>query len=97
MKSQLNTLSYKFQKLFHEHQAFVVMVTALLILIAVFLRINTLSNQPLDQTYLNQEASKLKSVRFNEDAVNQIKALNDSNVKDPGTELPGNRQNPFNE
>ncbi len=97
MKSQFSSISYKFQKLFHEHQAFVVIVTVLLILTAVFLRINTLSNQPLDKVYLDQETSKLKSVRFNEDAVDQIKALNDSNVQDPGTQLPGNRQNPFNE
>ncbi len=97
MKSQFTTLNYKLQKLLHEHQAFVVLVIALLVLMGVFLRINTLANQPLDQAYLTSESSKLKSVRFNEDAIRQIKALQESNVNDPGTQLPSNRQNPFNE
>lgn len=97
MKLKLTKANYKLQKLLHEHQAFVVLVVMLLVLMGVFLRINTLSNQPLDQAYLNQESSKLKSVRFNEDAIDQIKALRESNVIDPGTQLPSNRQNPFNE
>jgi hypothetical protein len=97
MKSQLPALKRKTQKLLRGHQAFVVLLFVLFVLMGVFLRINTLSNQPLDTTYLNQESSKLKSVRFNEDAIEQIKLLKESNVADPGTQLPLNRQNPFNE
>ena len=97
MKHQFSALQYKSTKLLHSHQTFVVLVAVLIVLMMVFLRINTLSSIPLDQSYLNQETSKLKSVRFNEDAIEQIKTLNDSNVSDPGTQLPQNRQNPFNE
>ena len=97
MKAQLSSFNFRFQKLFHEHEAFVVIIGALLILTAVFLRINTLSNKPVDQSYLTSQSSTIQSVRFNEDAIEQIKQLNESNVNDPGTQLPGNRQNPFNE
>lgn len=97
MKSQISSLNYKLQKVFHEHQAFVVVTGVLLILAVVLLRINTLSNMPLDQSYLTNQSMNIKSVRFDQDAIDQIKALNESNVNDPGTQLPGNRQNPFNE
>lgn len=97
MKGKFNTQIYRLQKIFHNHQTFVVLTAVLLVLTIVFLRIHTLNSMPLDESYLNQETSKIKSVRFNEDAIEQIKALNDSNVKDPGTQLPANRQNPFNE
>lgn len=97
MKNQLSNYKYRLIKLLHSHQSFVILLAVLLVLLLVFLRINTLGNLPLDQAHLNREAEKIKPVRFNEDAIEQIKALNDSNVADPGTQLPGNRQNPFNE
>lgn len=97
MKEQLSSTRYKFAKLFKVHQTFVVLTAVLLLLIGVVLRINSLNNLPLDQNYLNAESSKIQSVNFNEEAIEQIKALNDSNVSDPGTQLPGGRQNPFNE
>jgi hypothetical protein len=97
MNKNVTVFKYKFTKLFHQHQAFVVVVSALIILIIAFLRINSLSNLPADQDYLRQETSKLKTVQFNQDAISQIQALDDSNVATPGTQLPSNRQNPFNE
>lgn len=97
MKKQLNLLKYRLAKLFKNHQAFVVIVVVLMVLMAAMLRINSLSNIPLDQGYLDKKSSELKSVQFNQDAISQIQDLNDSNVDDPGTQLPSNRQNPFNE
>lgn len=96
-KGQLSSLKYRLTKTLHSHQAFVVLLAALIVLLLVFIRINTLGNLPLDQKYLNQEVEKIQPVRFNEEAIEQIKALNDSNVTDPGTQLPNDRQNPFNE
>jgi len=97
MGESIKRLKYDFLKIFREHQAFVVISAVLIILIAVFLRINALSNMPLDQRYLDTESSKIKTVRFNQEAIEQIKELNDSNVTTPKVTLPSNRQNPFNE
>lgn len=97
MKSQFAKYRYRFTKVLRSHQAFVVLLGVLSVLLVVFIRINTLSNMPTDQGYLNQEVEKLKPVRFDEEAIEQIRALNDSNVNDPGTQLPSNRQNPFSE
>ena len=63
----------------------------------MLIRINSLGNLPVDQQYLDQETAKIKSVKFNEKSIEQIKALNDSNVSLPDTQLPSGRQNPFNE
>ncbi len=97
MSKQLSAYKYRFQKGFHSHQAFVVIVVVLLILIGVFLRINSLNNLPMDQARYDEQTSQLQSVQFNQDAINEIQSLNSSNVAVPGTELPSNRQNPFNE
>lgn len=97
MKLELSKYKYAVSKTLRSHQAFVVLLLVLVVLLAVFIRINTLNNLPVDQTRINQESSKVKPVRFDEDAIKQIEALKDSNVEDPGTQLPGNRQNPFNE
>ncbi|MFO0971192.1 MAG: hypothetical protein U0520_02460 [Candidatus Saccharimonadales bacterium] len=88
---------YQLGKVMRTHQTFVVLVVVLLVLLAVFIRINELGSMPLDQAYLQQEGEKIKSVKFNEEAIEQIKALNESNVNDPGTRLPTDRQNPFSE
>ena len=97
MQQQLTRYKYRFTKILRSHQAFVVVVIVLLTLIAVFLRINTLGNLPSDEQYLTQKISEIKTVKFNREAIEQIKALNDSNVGAPGTQLPENRRNPFNE
>jgi hypothetical protein len=96
MKS-LGRYWYQLGKTLRVHQVFVIVVAVLLVLLAVFIRINELGSMPLDQTYLQQEIDKIKPVKFNQEAIEQIKALNESNVSDPGTRLPANRQNPFNE
>lgn len=97
MKEKISSLKRQLTKLLHGHQAFVVIITVLLVLTAVFLRISSLSNAPIDQNYLNQEVEKVKPVQFNQDAIEEIEKLKDSNINDPGTQLPENRQNPFNE
>lgn len=97
MKRQLNNYSYKLQKTFRSRQVFVTIIAVLLVLAAVLFRINALNNIPVNQKYLDAQSSKLQSVRFNEEAVTQIKALNESSAQDPGTQLPTGRQNPFNE
>ena len=97
MEAKLVPLKYKASKLFRSHQAFVILLAMLLVLTFAVVRINTLSNLPIDQNYINQKKSEIKTVRFNEQAIDQIRQLNESNVQAPGTELPQNRQNPFNE
>lgn len=97
MKSQFARYRYRFMKVFQNHQAFVVILVVLCVLLAVLLRISTLSSLPLDKNRFNQESAKVKPVRFNEKAIEQIQSLSESNVADPGTQLPSNRQNPFNE
>jgi len=96
MKS-LTRIKYKFAKIFKVHQSFVVVLIVLLILLAVIFRVNMLNNLPTDQNYLKTESAKIKIVNFNEDAIEEIKSLSDSNVSSPGTQLPKDRQNPFNE
>jgi hypothetical protein len=88
---------YRLTKVFRLHQSFVVLVAMLILLVAVVFRVNSLNDLPLDQEYLNTESSKVTTVRFDEKAIEEIKALRDSNVASPGTQLPTDRQNPFNE
>lgn len=97
MKTQFKRYRLKIAKMLRDHHIFVVLLIVLAVLLAVFIRINTLNSLPLDQARLNQESEKIKPVRFNEGAIEKIKALNESNVADPGTQLPDNRQNPFSE
>ena len=97
MRSKLATYKYRLHKTLKSHQAFVVLLGVLLVLLVVFLRINSLNSLPIDQSRLNEESAKITPVQFNEEAIEQIKQLSESNVADPGTQLPGNRHNPFNE
>ena len=97
MQKKFSKFKYKFYKVFRSHQTFVVLVVVLLLLTAVVIRINSLGNIPTDQVYLDKKLGETKSVNFNRDAIEQIKLLNESNVSTPGTQLPTNRQNPFNE
>lgn len=97
MPQELVRLRHKMLRLFRTHQTFVFVVTILLILIFTVVRINNLSNLPEDQQYLTQQSQGIKTVRFNQDAIEKIQSLNESNVKTPGTQLPQNRENPFSE
>lgn len=97
MNKNLTRYKYRLLKILRVHQTFIVITVVLLILILTALRINMLNDMPQDQQYLKSQTSQLKSVHFNQDAINKIKSLSDSNVAVPGTELPSNRQNPFNE
>jgi hypothetical protein len=97
MTQKLAHFKYRFTKLFHSHQAFVVTTIVLCVLLLVFARINVLNEMPEDQVYLDSKISTIKKVNFNEDAIKQIETLKDSDVTTPGTDLPINRQNPFNE
>lgn len=97
MKQKVTQLYYSFIRIFHNHEAFVVLTISLTALIVVILRINNLNNLPADQLYYDQAVSEIKSVNFNEDAINKIEQLRDSNVEDLGTQLPVDRTNPFNE
>ncbi len=97
MKQKVIQSYYYFIKIFHNHEAFVVLLLVLVALICVFLRINYLSNLPADQLYFDQTRSEIKEVNFNEDAISKIEQLRDSNVEDLGTQLPVDRINPFNE
>lgn len=97
MKKQFNRIKYRLSKVLRTHQGFVVIVVVLTLLIVAVLRLNMLGNIPVDQTYLDQQSSQIKSVKFNQDAISQIEDLQDSNVADLGTRLPANRENPFNE
>jgi len=95
--SKLDVQRYRLAKIFRLHQAFVILILVLMVLVAVFYRVKSLNDLPVDKVYMNQEMQKIKTVKFNEEAIEQIKALRDSNVATPGTDLPKNRQNPFNE
>lgn len=97
MDSKLAPLKYKLSKIFRTHQTFVVLLVFLLVLVAAIFRIHNLSNLPVDQSYIDLKKSEIKTVRFNEQAIEEIEELNESNVSVPGTNLPQNRQNPFNE
>lgn len=97
MEAKLAPLKYKLSRHLRTHQAFIVLLVVLLVLITAFIRINSLSNLPVDQGYIDLKKSEIKTVRFNEQAIDQIEQLKDSNVQAPGTDLPQNRQNPFNE
>ncbi len=97
MKNRFLKNYYSFIKVFHTHEAFVVLTIVLIALIGVVARINHLSNLPADQLYFDQSSSEIKAVNFNEDAIKKIEQLRDSNVQDPGTQLPVDRNNPFNE
>ena len=95
--NKLQPYIYRLSKLFRVHQSFVILLLVLIVLVAVFYRVKYLNDLPVDQVYMTQETQKMKTIKFNEEAIEQIKALRDSNVATPGTDLPKNRQNPFAE
>lgn len=93
--NKLSALRYKLAKSLRGHEAFIVSVIALLILLLLTLRINSLNNIPMDQAYYDQKTSEVKGVTFNQEAIEQIETLRDSNVADPSAQLPDGRDNPF--
>ena len=97
MKRRIELYRYRALKVLKTHQTFVVLVSILLVLLAVLLRLSALNTIPVDQSYLLQKMNGVKAVKFNRDAISQIEDLNESNVSNPGTQLPTNRQNPFSE
>lgn len=94
---RLSSIQYRAGRVLRAHQAFVVLLITLLILLITLLRVQTLNNIPINQTYIEQESANVKTVKFNQSAIEQIKSLRDSNVSAPGTNLPTDRQNPFSE
>lgn len=90
-------LKFKLVKTLHTHQAFIVLIVVLLLLVFVIVRINTFNNITYNEAYYTQETASLKSVQFNQEAIEQIEALRDSNVNEPAVQLPGDRSNPFAE
>lgn len=93
--NKVAAVRYKLSKSLRGHEAFIVSIIALLILLLLTLRINTLNNLPMDQAYYDQKTSELKSITFNQEAIEQIETLRDSNVIDPSAQLPDGRDNPF--
>lgn len=90
-------IKYRATRLLRAHQTFVVILITLCILGISFLRVQSLNSIPVDQAYIDDESLHIKTVRFDQEAIEQIKALRDSNVEAPGVNLPGDRQNPFSE
>lgn len=94
---QIRTLQYKLIKTLRAHQVFVVLMITLSVLLVAFLRVQALNNIPVSQDYIDEKLLEIKTVKFNQSAIESIKSLRDSNVIAPGTSLPENRQNPFSE
>lgn len=69
---------------------------SLIVAIVAFLsfRINHYSDVQSDQQRIDDQLSQIKVVRFNNDAIEKIKSLQD-NSTDVQAELPSNRTNPF--
>lgn len=97
MKDRLKKLHLKVTSIFTHHQTFVVVSLLLLLVAGVMVRLGGLSNMEPTQEVIDDQSSSVKSVIFNEDAVEEIEALRDSNVKEPGTQVQQNRDNPFSE
>ncbi len=97
MKDKFKKIRFKVSEIFSKHQAFVVMIVFLAIFATVIYRLTILSNIKADQTVIDDQTATLKTINFNQDAIDKIEQLKDSNVKTPGTQLQKDRQNPFAE
>lgn len=60
----------------------------------VSFRINHYSDTQSDQARIDEQLSQIKQVRFDNDAIDKIKSLEDHST-DVQTDLPDNRDNPF--
>ena len=78
-----------------KYKLLITSLAILLIIGSVVVRISELSNPELDQDRLSEQQLTIKRVNFNEEAVQTILDLIDSNV-DIGSEFT-NRNNPFAE
>ena len=97
MKLKIAKLKFRTLKLLHTHQAFVVTMGLLAVASLVVARLSILNNLSPSQKVLDENATKTKTVNFNQQAIDQIKALRDNNVTVPGTEVSRGRDNPFSE
>jgi hypothetical protein len=57
---RFDEVQYKVAKVFRSHQAFVVLLITLLILLATFLRVQTLNNMPIDNAYIDEQSTNIK-------------------------------------
>jgi hypothetical protein len=97
MKDKFNKIKFKLEKLLTSHQAFVVVCLFLTLFSVMVYRLTVLSNIQPDQAYIDEQKLSIKTFEFKQADIDKIKALRDSNVKDPGTDIQKNRQNPFAE
>ncbi len=97
MKDTFKKIQLKVSTLLVHHQTFVVVALLLALTTGVVFRLTNLSNMEPSQEVIDDQVRSVKSVIFNEDAVEKIEALRDSNVKKPGTQVQQNRDNPFRE
>lgn len=97
MKISIQKLRTRLSYIFKQHQAFVVLVFLFVIAAWVILRLLSLSSLEPNQQYIDDQTRTFQTVEFDQKAVKEIEALQDSGVAVPGTQLPNNRQNPFNE
>jgi len=96
MKKKFTNYYLKLQRVFERRHGMIVLAVVLFITILVVLRISALSNIEPDQEVLD-ESQSVQSVIFNQEAIDKIEALRESNVKEPGTQIQRDRQNPFSE
>lgn len=97
MKQKVQRTYTKIKNVLTKNQVFVVACVFLGITALVLYRLMVLSNITPDQAAIDDQKRAIKSVKFNQEAIDKIEALRDSNVKTPGTDLQKNRQNPFAE
>ena len=97
MKEKLKTLRFKSSELINKHEVFVVLAILLFISAMVIFRLISMSNIEPDQGYIDDQTISIQPIKFDEDAIEKIEDLRDSNVKDLGTQIQNNRENPFSE
>lgn len=97
MRQGIQKLQFKLQSIFSSHQAFVVLSLLLVIASIVIFRLISLSNLEPSAEYIDDQTRAIQPVPFNEEAIEEIKALRESNVSNPGTQIQEDRNNPFAE
>jgi hypothetical protein len=97
MKEKLKKIRFAVTDVFSKHEVFVVLAVLLAVAGLVVFRLSSLSSIEPDQAYIDDQTFSVKPVQFNEEAIEKIEALRDSNVKDLGTQVQEDRQNPFSE
>lgn len=97
MKKKFTKAYLKLQRVFAKRHGMIVLAIVLVVSSLVILRITALSNIEPDQELLDEQTGRVQSVIFNQDAIEKIEDLRDSNVKEPGTQIQKDRQNPFSE